>query len=79
MSCSAVQELAYTRFLASECPSLPLPDCSQKECQCKYIHLDDRRSGGDRRVELGDLGKFLPVNSTERRHIAGRRVNDLAA
>ena len=79
MSCSAVQKLARTRFLASNSPSLPLQNCSQRECKCKYVHLDDRRSGGDRRVELGELGAFLPVNRVERRLNMGRRATDLAA
>ena len=79
ISCSAVQKLAYGKYLANDSPSLPLENCSQKECRCKYVHLDDRRSGGDRRVELGELDNFLPANLTERRSIIGRRAADMAA
>jgi hypothetical protein len=79
ISCSAVQKLAYTKFLARDCPSLPLSNCSQRECQCKYIHHEDRRADGDRRVDLGELDKYMPVNLTERRQVIGRRTTDLAA
>ena len=78
ISCKAVAEHANEVFLASSAPRLPLAECSEKECRCKYIHLDDRRSGGDRRIELGELGAFLPTNQIERRTNNGRRVADLA-
>ena len=77
--CDAVGKLADQVFLASESPTLPLGNCSQKDCRCKYIHLEDRRSGGDRRVELGDLGAFLPISQTERRQVMGRRAADQGA
>ncbi len=79
ISCKGAAEFADQVFLARSAPRLPLDDCAEKECRCKYIHLDDRRSGGDRRVELGDLGAFLPASQVERRQSNGRRVADLAA
>lgn len=79
ISCRAAEKLADQVFLSKESPRLPLEDCSETGCRCKYVHLDDRRSGGDRRIELGDLGAYLPVSQTERRHIGGRRSADLAA
>lgn len=78
MSCKAAAEYTDQVFLARSAPRLPLADCTENNCRCKYIHLDDRRSGGDRRVELGDLGAFLPASQVERRHSKGRRVADLA-
>ncbi len=79
ISCEAVAKHADRVFLASKAPQVPLNGCSEKQCRCKYIHMDDRRSGGDRRVELGDLGAFLPSNQVERRNNNGRRVADAAA
>ena len=58
---------------------MPLDGCTEKDCRCKYVHLDDRRDGGDRRIELGELGAYLPVSQTERRQTSGRRAEDLAA
>lgn len=77
--CNAVHQYEDQTLLAKEAPRLPLAECDQKECRCKYIHLDDRRSGDERRVELGDLGAFLPANHVERRASVGRRETDLAA
>jgi hypothetical protein len=78
MSCDAAGKLAGKVFLASESPRLPLDGCIEKDCRCKYVHLQDRRDGGDRRIELGDFGAFFPVSEVERRRIAGRRSMDLA-
>lgn len=78
ISCKAAEKLAGQVFLSKESPQLPLDGCNETGCRCKYVHLDDRRSGGDRRVELGDLGAFLPINQAERRQIGGRRSVDLA-
>ena len=79
MCCQAASGLTDQVFLAREAPRLPLDDCGERSCKCKYVHLEDRRSGGDRRVELGELGAFLPVNQVERRQMIGRRSADLAA
>ncbi len=79
ISCGAAGKLAGKVFLSSESPRLPLDGCSEQNCRCKYVHLDDRRDGGDRRIELGELGAFLPVNQVERRRMGGRRREDLAA
>ena len=77
--CESATELADQVFLASESPHLPLDGCTESNCRCRYQHLDDRRSGDDRRVDLGELGAFLPASQTERRQRSGRRAADLAA
>jgi len=77
--CEEASNLADKVFLASASPHLPLEGCGQTDCNCRYVHLEDRRSGGDRRVELGELDAFLPANQVERRQVAGRRNTDLAA
>lgn len=40
--------LETQRFLSSEAPFLPLAGCTEKYCQCRYVHYTDRR-GRDRR------------------------------
>ena len=77
--CDAVGKVTGQVYLASESPQLPLDGCGERECSCKYIHLEDRRSGGDRRVDLGDLDAYLPINQTNRRRGPSRRATDLAA
>ena len=79
ISCDYANILAGKVFLAREAPPLPLANCAETECRCKYIHLQDRRSGTDRRVEVGELADYLPFNQTERRHLISRRATDLAA
>ena len=79
ISCNYANILAGKVFLAREAPPLPLAKCDESDCRCKYIHMQDRRSGGDRRVQLGELTDYLPFNQTERRHLVSRRAADLAA
>ena len=75
--CGAAGKLTDQVFLSKEAPPLPLEGCTEKDCRCKYVHMEDRRSGGDRRIELGDLGAFLPISQSERRQRSGRRSADL--
>jgi len=77
--CGAAGKLTDKIFLSKEAPQLPLEGCTEQNCHCKYVHMDDRRSGDDRRIELGELGAFLPISQSERRQQRGRRSEDLAA
>lgn len=77
--CRPVAEITGRIFLAPDAPALPLANCTQKSCQCRYVFLEDRRSGEDRRFELGRLGDIVPGYQRERRHVTGRRYADLAA
>jgi hypothetical protein len=79
ISCDSAAELNDQIFLSRDAPAIPLENCSEKHCNCHYIFLDDRRSGTDRRLELGRLGDFFPNYDSERRHVPGRRLADLAA
>ena len=75
--CDAVSKLDGQVFLSRLSPRLPLDECDVADCRCKYVHLEDRRSGGDRRAALGELDAYLPFNQDERRRSAGRRRADL--
>ena len=77
--CRAIAEITSQIFLAQEVPSLPLKNCTKKDCRCRYIFLEDRRSGEDRRLEFDRIGGFLSSSESERRRFAGRRYADLAA
>ena len=48
-ACRAANEIAGRRFLSTEAPNIPLPGCNASECDCHFIHHNDRRSGKDRR------------------------------
>jgi len=64
------------RFLSAEAPSLPTPACSPTDCECHYVHHDDRRSESDRRQrDVWNPHMRLAVGGERRRH-AGRRATD---
>ena len=64
------------RFLSSAAPVLPQPTCSRTNCQCRYLHHDDRRSGSDRREDDVWGGVLTSTRPTERRMNRGRRASD---
>ena len=78
ISCERVANFQGQVFLSQEAPSLPLQNCTEEECNCHYIFLDDRRNGTDRRIDLGKMGEFFPTYQGERRQVHGRREADLA-
>ncbi|MGH8249906.1 MAG: hypothetical protein ACREVI_04290 [Steroidobacteraceae bacterium] len=72
-ACREARAIDGRRFLASAAPKIPLEDCSNPACKCRYVHYQDRRSMRDRRV--------LPHNPhahkmSERRAGLGRRMTD---
>jgi hypothetical protein len=72
-SCQAAKQLDTLRFLVGQAPGIPLPGCDVHPCECRYSHYSDRRTGRDRRVEIG--GK-PPQGLEERRQNHGRRAGD---
>jgi hypothetical protein len=74
-ACRAANDIAGQRFLASEAPSMPLPDCDADECDCHFIHHNDRRTGKDRRSPFtsGGLAAATGTFSGERRKAEDRR------
>ena len=41
------------RYLSGAAPKLPLPNCTNLECKCRFVHHKDRREGEDRRNPFG--------------------------
>ena len=80
IACSGITKIANKVYLASDAPDLPLGTCSENACQCKYLHLDDRRSGEDRRSPITQIGAFFAEDDNDDRRITtGRRAADLPA
>lgn len=75
-SCAVAHSLHSQRFLSEEAPALPLANCNADQCQCRYMHYPDRRSGArDRRlgpVEESDESEFWSLRN--RRSFLGRRL-----
>lgn len=75
--CNAARMIGEQRFLDSQAPRLPLPDCSGPEtCQCKYKHHDDRRGSPRRREERIGFRDHRHAGP-ERRVAPSRRKSDL--
>lgn len=55
-ACDAAKEMSGRRFLANAAPRLPLPECDRADCQCRFTHYQDRRSGHDRRSPFAGAG-----------------------
>jgi hypothetical protein len=77
-ACAAANNIAGQRFLATEAPDLPLPECSAAECDCHFIHHNDRRTGKDRRSPFtsGGLAAATGTFSGERRKGEDRRLDE---
>jgi hypothetical protein len=73
-ACGAAKALESDRFLSKDAPMLPLRDCDNPNCQCKYEHHDDRRAGPRRDAEVGLPS--APPEGDDRRSRRGRRVDD---
>ncbi len=77
-ACKAAREMEGRRFLSTAAPRLPLPGCDVLECNCRFLHHKDRRTGRDRRSPFGPggigggTGKF----EQEQRQGHGRRKSD---
>lgn len=81
-ACEAAKRLGEKRFLvaAKEVPQLPLPDCDQSKCTCKYAHHADRREkvSDDRRGPPGLRSQLHGHSGEEDRRSKkrGRRASD---
>ena len=73
--CAAVRDVVDQRFLSTEAPSLPLPDCDNDNCKCRFVQHEDRRSNEDRRDQFATFGGFNPysADANNRRDKTDRR------
>lgn len=78
MACAAAKDLTGQRFLSTEAPRLPLPGCTAADCNCRFVHHKDRRSGKDRRSPFGPGGLGSGTGSFEmdKRQGKDRRKSD---
>jgi len=77
-ACNSAKAMAGRRFLASSAPKMPLPDCTAPECNCRFAHFDDRRTGKDRRSPFVPGGGSSSTGSYEKEQRNGpeRRHED---
>ncbi|MBT8085637.1 MAG: hypothetical protein HKN35_05045 [Woeseia sp.] len=78
-SCHAASALTGKRFLPDAIPLLPLKDCSEPTCSCRFEHHRDRRDEDDRRDPLKrSLAAMVAERGENRRDQAERRDSDNA-
>ena len=77
-ACRAARDMEGRRFLSSAAPRLPLAECDVLECNCRFIHHKDRRSGKDRRSPFapGGIGGSTGKYEQEQRKGEDRRKSD---
>jgi hypothetical protein len=73
LSTQAPPFLETRRFLSSEAPLLPLAGCTEKTCQCRYVHYADRRERDRRHPYDPFLASAPAFAGRERRSGTPRR------
>ncbi|MGI9262095.1 MAG: hypothetical protein ACR2QR_08670 [Woeseiaceae bacterium] len=77
-ACDAAKSMQGRRFLSSAAPKIPLLDCDAAECQCKFVHHEDRRANEDRRSPFATRGGGGEIGDPQIDHRqSGERRSDL--
>ena len=77
MCCQRAEKMRGEVFLIADAPGFPLKDCKVDGCECKYIHMDDRRDGDDRRESTEFLEDLFGLHRKNRRKNGDRRAMTL--
>ena len=74
-ACDAAKAMEGERYLSTEAPNIPLPECDASKCKCRYVHHKDRRGRDDRRNAWGSGfgGGSTGSHETEQRKSGERR------
>jgi hypothetical protein len=77
-ACEAVKAIQGQRFLLQDVPTIPMPECTSRNCQCGYVRYKDRRRAmGERRALFGlNSSRHVDNGEPERRERRGRRHSD---
>lgn len=76
-ACASAYALSTQRYLVGETPKVPVEDCTERNCQCRYRHhRDRRRASGDRRAIQSYSATAAAFGVDERRRSRGRRSTD---
>ena len=73
--CEQAKALKDVRLLSADAPRLPMRNCDrQDQCDCRFVHHEDRRAGPRRREGVSNMTQTL--RGVERRRVRGRRETD---
>jgi hypothetical protein len=77
-ACEQALAMDDKRFLPAEMSKLPLPDCTSSNCECKFVHYEDRRDAdSDKRAPTALRSELYTTSGRpERRARGGRRKSD---
>lgn len=73
MRCQAAERLSGRVYLVTDAPDFPLKKCDSQECECRYVYMNDRRDGEERRETTEFLIKMNKFKDDERRKTKDRR------
>lgn len=77
-ACAAVKALGNKRYPVAQAPRLPLLQCDEAKCNCRYTRHEDQRVLGDRRNIFGlQSDTYALTGKPERRSVQNRRKKDL--
>jgi hypothetical protein len=74
--CHSARELQGKRFLSREAPTLPLKNCTNGGCTCRYEHHEDRRVGPRRARDMGVAIDGWQEEDNRASSARGRRKTD---
>lgn len=77
-ACARVEAISPSTWLVGKAPALPLSECGQASCHCKYQQLEDRRQSSRRDPFATVSTQHGQVSQRERRRGRGRRSTDMA-
>ena len=77
MCCKSAEKLRGKVYLTAEAPAFPLEGCKSNSCECRYIHMNDRREGDDRRESTEIVTDLYNLHGKDRRKVGDRRKINL--
>ena len=77
MCCKAAEGMRSQVYLSAGAPTFPLEGCNSKGCECRYIHMNDRREDDDRRESTEFITDLFNLHGKDRRKIKDRRRSNL--
>ncbi len=73
-ACDAAKAMENQRFLSNAAPRIPLPECNVSECECRFVHYEDRRGEDNRKKsDSQSLSDNTGEDENERRQRGDRR------
>ena len=74
--CHSARMLRGKMYLSSEAPALPLKNCVNDQCTCRYAHHEDRRAGLRRASDMGVAIDGWFERDNRQGTVRGRRKTD---